>query len=131
MRPIFSCLFGLLVSSHPSMLFAKATVVFGKTDWKLTVTADDGLLLQEIKQNTYIPWCFDALKGRGRLKDLSLSLHWDEQGLPRLSLAKEEIQTHQEDGGLIGCLDASLREYVPKHERTTDELQFVFVRSRK
>ncbi|MBC7532098.1 MAG: hypothetical protein H7318_11000 [Oligoflexus sp.] len=128
---LFMFLAALSAFSFPTSLVAKSIVSFGKTDWKLTVTASDARLLQDLRQNTYIPWCFDALKGRGMLKDLTLSLHWDAAGLPRLSLAKDELRTHQEDLGLIGCLDASIREFPPKHERTNDELQFVFIRSRK
>ncbi|MBC7659989.1 MAG: hypothetical protein H7249_09800 [Chitinophagaceae bacterium] len=97
----------------------------------MTISAADSELLIGIQTNTYIPWCFDALKGRGALKQMSLSLHWSPDGTPHLSLGAKQLVTRQDETDILTCLDASLKEFPPKHSLDHDVLDFGFVRSRK
>ncbi len=110
---------------------AQSSITFGKTDWTLQVLGKDAVFLKELRQNSYIPWCFDFLKGRGILKQISLSLHWIDDARPQLALAKTMIQPLREDRDIISCLDASLKAFPPRRELIEDQLEFKFIRNRR
>lgn len=72
-----------------------------------------------------LSWCFEAVSGRGLLKDLNLHLSW-ERKKPQLGLNREALTTSGEDQAIIACLDSCLKEYPPAHELGTDEIRFQY-----
>jgi len=121
----------LFLSLIPGNAFSQPSITLGKSAWTLKISAQDASLLQALRPNTYIPWCFDFIKGRGLLKQITLSLHWASESLPQLALAKKEIQPGRDDRDIISCLDASFKAFPPQHERASDELEFTLIRNRR
>ena len=105
-------------------------VELGGRQWLLRIESRDATLIAGLKRLPTLSWCFEAVQGRGLLKNMNTHLSWDDS-IPALSLGKSEKTPDHEDAAILGCLDATLKENPPAHALPTDEVNFQYTVKRR
>jgi hypothetical protein len=101
---------------------------WGGKGWVLIIDGDDGLL-DAIKQNWYLAWCFESVRGKMPLKKLELRLTLDEAGQARIGT--DGLSPLPEDHDILLCLNSSWKAEPPQVRPGHYPLLFTFSKVRR
>lgn len=104
------------------------TLKWGGRAWTLAIDGEEAWL-QGMRENWYLPWCFEGLRGKTAAKRLEVKLHVDARG--EVQATGETLTTDPEDHTLLSCLDASWKAMPPAKTSGSCHLVFTFTKARR